>query len=284
MHVVAHVPRAGVRSGPRLLRRLRRRCRLRSRARVQRRRIVRHAAAAELPSRWARARPARRRGPARRARPEKTASCSAMPCACLSTTARARRSKRAVASVNALRGARGASSRDVRWARRAPPCARTTARSWPRGRASLRRAWILARACPGPAYAPARVVRPARLVRCGARPRASSKRSRRAPRVVVRCPAPTETVACGDRCGTQERSCSAERLWEYGPCTGEGACVPGTMEMLACGNCGTQPARCSETCELSATGRVPGRGRVRTRRDRVHRGRVSGDRVAPRDV
>lgn len=58
----------------------------------------------------------------------------------------------------------------------------------------------------------------------------------------------TETVRCGN-CGSRTRFCAASREWEYGPCTGEGGCAPGTSGETACGNCGTQSRRCNDRCE-----------------------------------
>ncbi len=63
------------------------------------------------------------------------------------------------------------------------------------------------------------------------------------------CPMPgaIETLPCG-MCGTMERFCTAARVWEYDACIGEGACMPGTSGTLGCGMCGTRAARCTDTC------------------------------------
>lgn len=63
------------------------------------------------------------------------------------------------------------------------------------------------------------------------------------------CPTPgaMETVPCG-MCGSQQRFCSASRVWEYDACTGERACLPGTTRTVACGMCGETTERCDTTC------------------------------------
>lgn len=66
-------------------------------------------------------------------------------------------------------------------------------------------------------------------------------------------PGEIESVECG-RCGTQERFCTSARVWEYGPCGGEGVCDPGTTDAVACGNCGTQTSRCNTSCRWVASG------------------------------
>ncbi|MEM9072941.1 MAG: hypothetical protein AAGE52_30820 [Myxococcota bacterium] len=66
-------------------------------------------------------------------------------------------------------------------------------------------------------------------------------------------PGATETVDCG-LCGTQERFCTAERVWEYDECTGEGVCMPGTTDLMACGMCGEQTNRCNTSCEWVPSG------------------------------
>ncbi|MEM7605387.1 MAG: hypothetical protein AAF411_08520 [Myxococcota bacterium] len=66
-------------------------------------------------------------------------------------------------------------------------------------------------------------------------------------------PGALETVACGN-CGTTDRFCTVDMVWEYGPCEREGVCAPGTSEDVACGNCGQQRSRCNELCEWVPTG------------------------------
>jgi len=72
-----------------------------------------------------------------------------------------------------------------------------------------------------------------------------------------RCPTPGATedsLPCG-MCGTRDRFCTIANEWEYGECTGEGVCVPGTTGTMPCGMCGTQPARCTTECGwVPATG------------------------------
>ena len=72
-------------------------------------------------------------------------------------------------------------------------------------------------------------------------------------------PGALENVACG-MCGTQQRFCSASRVWEYGGCGGEGECAPGTTDDVACGMCGTRRARCNELCEWVSSGSCEGEG------------------------
>lgn len=68
-------------------------------------------------------------------------------------------------------------------------------------------------------------------------------------------PGALETLSCG-RCGSQERFCTAERVWSYGSCEGErlGGCVPGTTSMVACGDCGMRMARCDASCMYDSAG------------------------------
>lgn len=75
------------------------------------------------------------------------------------------------------------------------------------------------------------------------------------------CTAPgsTETVSCGN-CGTTERFCTADRVWVYGACSGEGECAPGTTEARPCGRCGTAEARCSVSCTWSVSATCTGEG------------------------
>ena len=75
------------------------------------------------------------------------------------------------------------------------------------------------------------------------------------------CDAPgrIERVACG-MCGTTERFCTAERVWSYGPCSGEGVCMPGATEPQACGACGTRMARCTTSCSWDTTGACTNEG------------------------
>ncbi|WP_157069043.1 vWA domain-containing protein [Sandaracinus amylolyticus] len=75
------------------------------------------------------------------------------------------------------------------------------------------------------------------------------------------CPTPgmLQEVPCG-MCGTRERFCTSARVWEYGPCGGEGVCMPGTTGPVACGNCGTRTARCNTSCEWDGSGTCTGEG------------------------
>ncbi|UJR81563.1 hypothetical protein [Sandaracinus amylolyticus] len=72
-------------------------------------------------------------------------------------------------------------------------------------------------------------------------------------------PGTIEQVACG-MCGTRERFCTAERVWEYGACEDEGVCMPGTTGPVACGNCGTRTARCTASCQWDGSGTCAGEG------------------------
>lgn len=72
-------------------------------------------------------------------------------------------------------------------------------------------------------------------------------------------PGVTETVDCG-ACGTVERFCSAEGVWAYGTCGGEGECVPGTTEEASCGFCGHQMRRCLASCTWEPIGDCEGEG------------------------
>lgn len=72
-------------------------------------------------------------------------------------------------------------------------------------------------------------------------------------------PGVSERVRCG-QCGTQERFCTAARVWEYGRCEGEGPCMPGTTGTTTCGRCGTQSARCTLECRWEGTGACSGEG------------------------
>ena len=72
-------------------------------------------------------------------------------------------------------------------------------------------------------------------------------------------PGRLEDVPCG-MCGTRERFCTLEGVWQYEPCLGEGVCMPGTSGSQACGMCGTQTTRCTESCTWSATGTCGGEG------------------------
>ncbi len=69
------------------------------------------------------------------------------------------------------------------------------------------------------------------------------------------CPTPgvVESAPCG-MCGTQDRFCTAARVWEYGACSGEGECMPGTSATGACGMCGTERRRCAATCRWEPAG------------------------------
>lgn len=66
-------------------------------------------------------------------------------------------------------------------------------------------------------------------------------------------PGALEDVACGDRCGTQERFCAASGTWEYGICGDEGMCAAGTTERVDCGMCGTRLRRCVAGCTWDDT-------------------------------
>lgn len=65
------------------------------------------------------------------------------------------------------------------------------------------------------------------------------------------------TRTCG-MCGTQKAVCLAEgdggagKVSDYSPCEGEkGVCVAGTVEDVACGNCGTAKRTCNQYCAWS---------------------------------
>ena len=64
------------------------------------------------------------------------------------------------------------------------------------------------------------------------------------------CPMPgaIEDVPCG-LCGSRERFCTAERVWSYGACRNEGVCEPGTSDTESCGMCGSQSLRCNASCQ-----------------------------------
>lgn len=72
-------------------------------------------------------------------------------------------------------------------------------------------------------------------------------------------PGVIETVSCG-ACGTQERTCSADGLWVSGPCMAEGECVPGTTGPVACGSCGTRTALCTAECAWDDSGTCESEG------------------------
>ncbi len=72
-------------------------------------------------------------------------------------------------------------------------------------------------------------------------------------------PGALEDVPCG-MCGTQERFCGSDGVWAYGACMGEHGCVPGTTSDEACGMCGTQPVRCTVACEWEPFGACTGEG------------------------
>lgn len=78
------------------------------------------------------------------------------------------------------------------------------------------------------------------------------------------CPMPgvLETVPCG-MCGTVDRFCNASRVWEYGTCENEGVCAPGTVGAQACGMCGEQRALCTNTCTWVASGECTHEGMCR---------------------
>jgi len=69
-----------------------------------------------------------------------------------------------------------------------------------------------------------------------------------------------ELLPCGTMCGTRDRFCTSAHVWEYGACTGEGVCVPGTTGTLPCGRCGTQTARCTAECGWMPTSSCTGEG------------------------
>ncbi|MBI2892453.1 MAG: hypothetical protein HYY06_02810 [Deltaproteobacteria bacterium] len=54
---------------------------------------------------------------------------------------------------------------------------------------------------------------------------------------------------CG-RCGTANRSCTADGVWarDPGPCDGQGACEPGSEQVEACGDCSTRGRSCGAEC------------------------------------
>ncbi|MEM9075097.1 MAG: hypothetical protein AAGE52_41755, partial [Myxococcota bacterium] len=67
-------------------------------------------------------------------------------------------------------------------------------------------------------------------------------------------PGATERVSCG-QCGERVRFCTADEVWEYGPCENEvGECTPGDSDVLACGNCGSQASRCTSECMWEVAG------------------------------
>ena len=84
-------------------------------------------------------------------------------------------------------------------------------------------------------------------------------------------PAPTPGTPCAQinevaqrmcgACGTQETLCLANaeggggRWTDYGACAGEipGGCIPGTNDVAACGNCGTQTRSCNQYCLWNTT-------------------------------
>lgn len=62
----------------------------------------------------------------------------------------------------------------------------------------------------------------------------------------------TETVSCGDRCGTAERVCGSDGFWEMGACESEGACSPGETVAVTCGVTGSVDVVCTEECDVPA--------------------------------
>ena len=72
-------------------------------------------------------------------------------------------------------------------------------------------------------------------------------------------PGSLETVACG-RCGTQQRFCTSDGVWEYGLCSGEGVCMPGATRTAACGRCGMRTEACDASCDWIPFGTCEGTG------------------------
>ncbi len=60
-------------------------------------------------------------------------------------------------------------------------------------------------------------------------------------------PGAIEMVSCG-MCGQQERFCTTELVWTYGPCADAGVCSPGAIQDTACGMCGAGREVCSDEC------------------------------------
>ena len=76
------------------------------------------------------------------------------------------------------------------------------------------------------------------------------------------CPTPNEIFkrSCGF-CGTQEAIClvspdgSGNFVSAYGECVGQipNGCLPGTVEEVPCGNCGTQKRTCNQYCSWTTS-------------------------------
>lgn len=73
-------------------------------------------------------------------------------------------------------------------------------------------------------------------------------------------PGAIERVPCGSMCGSQERFCTAARLWEYGTCEEAGECVPGTIDAVPCTRCGMQQRRCTAECAWELFGTCTDQG------------------------
>jgi hypothetical protein len=69
----------------------------------------------------------------------------------------------------------------------------------------------------------------------------------------------TQMQACGN-CGTQTRTCVNGAWGAYGTCAGQGVCAPGAVSSQSCGNCGTQSRTCGTSCQWSAFGACAGQG------------------------
>src|SRR5207253_2896285 len=77
-------------------------------------------------------------------------------------------------------------------------------------------------------------------------------------------PGTTQQVACGN-CGTQTNTCTTTCAWATGSCGGQGACSPGSTRLGSCDACSQQT--CTSSCTWGACALKPGNacaGRARS--------------------
>jgi hypothetical protein len=69
-----------------------------------------------------------------------------------------------------------------------------------------------------------------------------------------------ESEGCGS-CGSRSHTCEADLTWsDWGPCDGEGLCVPGRVDTQPCGVCGSQERTCSDECDWTEWADCEGEG------------------------
>ena len=73
-------------------------------------------------------------------------------------------------------------------------------------------------------------------------------------------PGEVDQVSCG-ACGTQERTCNSNGTWgPFSTCQGEGVCFPAETDTQSCGACGTQTRTCKVGCTWDNWGPCVGEG------------------------